>query len=145
VTVALGAAAFLTGVNGPLGPAVFGWRPAPGFPAPSGAQLPLFVLLGLAEALAFGFGAAFLLFGYPWLRAAGRAPAPLTRLAHLSIAWVLLNWWSHDSFHIANGTNLGGLLVIEYGYHLTLMVAGALAAAWFVTVVSERRAAGAGA
>jgi hypothetical protein len=143
VTAAFTAAAFLTGVNGPLGPAVFGWRPAPGFPAPTGTQLPLFMLLALTEALAFGVGAAFLLFGLPWLRAAGRAPAPLTRLAHLSIAWVLSNWWSHDSFHIANGTDLGGLLVIEYGYHVTLILAGALAAAWFVTVVGRHRTAGA--
>jgi hypothetical protein len=141
VTVVVAAFAFLTGVNGPLGPTVFGWRPAPTITAPTGVQLPLFVLLGLTEALAFGFGIAFLLFGYPWLRRAGPAPASLTRLAHLSIAWVLTNWWSHDSLHIANGTDLRGLLAIEYAYHLTLMLAGVLAAAWFSGVVRGGHAA----
>ena len=98
VTVVLGLFAFLTSVNGPLGPA---------------------------------------LFGYSWMRSAGPAPTALTRAAHLSIAWVLLNWWSHDSFHIANGLDMGGLLAIEYAYHFTLMLAGAITAAWFITVLKS--------
>jgi hypothetical protein len=69
------------------------------------------------------------------VRDAGPAPTPLGRLAHLSIAWVLINWWSHDSFHIANGLALNGMLMIEYAYHSTLMLAGVITAAWFVTVV----------
>ena len=92
-----------------------------------------------AEALAFGFGVAFLLFGYPWMRAAGPATTRLTRAAHLSIAWILLNWWSHDSFHVANGVDLRGLLMIEYGYHITLMTAGVIAAAWFMTIIRQRQ------
>ena len=140
VTVVLGLFAFLTGVNGPLGPAVFGWHPAPGTPEPVGVQLPLFMLLAFAEAMAFGFGVAFLLFGYPWVRTAGPAPAPLARAAHVAIAWVLINWWAHDSFHIANGLDLGGLLLIEYAFHTTLMLAGLIAAAWFVTVVRGHQA-----
>jgi hypothetical protein len=137
VTVVLTAFAFLFSVNAPLG-FVLGWHPAAGT-APTGLQLPLFVLLGLLEALAFGFGGAFLLFGYPWMRQAGPAPVALTRAAHLSIAWVMLNWWSHDSFHTANGLDLGGLLAIEYAYHVTLMLAGVIAAAWFITVVRRYR------
>lgn len=139
VTVVLTVLAFLTAVNGPLGP-VLGWRPVPGGPSPEGMQIPLFIVLGLAEAVAFGFGVAFLLFGYPSMLAAGPAPALLTRAAHVSIAWWLLNWWSHDSFHVANGPNLGGLLVIEYGYHVTLMIAAAIASAWFMTVLRGYRA-----
>jgi hypothetical protein len=144
VTVVLGLLAFLTSAHGPLGPAVLGWHPAPGSPEPVGIQLPLFMLLGLMEALAFGFGVAFLLYGYPWVRGAGPAPVPLARLAHLSIAWVLINWWSHDSFHTANGLALGGLLLIEYAYHVTLMLAGVITAAWFVAVLGGDRAARAG-
>jgi hypothetical protein len=139
VTVVLAIFAFLTAVNGPLGP-VLGWRPAPDNPTPEGIQVPFFILLGLTEAVAFGFGVAFLLFGYAWMSTAGPAPSALTRVAHLSIAWWLINWWSHDSFHIANGMNLGGLLFIEYGYHITLMGAGACVAAWFMTVIRGYRA-----
>lgn len=134
VTVVLGLFAFLTSVNGPLG-YLLGWRPAEGSPTPTAGQLPFFIVLGLGEALAFGFGVAFLLFGYPWMRAAGPTPRRLTRAAHLAIVWMLTNWWSHDSFHIANGLDLSGLLVIEYSFHVTLMVAGVIAAAWFMTVV----------
>ena len=139
VTVVGALFALLFSVNGPFG-FVLGWHPAAGTPPPSGLQLPLFLLLGVFEALAFGFGIAFLLFGYPWMRAAGPAPVALTRAAHLSIAWVLLNWWSHDSFHTANGLDLGGLLAIEYAYHVSLMLAGAIAAAWFISVVRAHRA-----
>ena len=138
VTVVFAAFAFMFSVNGPFG-FLLGWHPAAGTPPPTGIQLPLFILLGLLEALAFGFGVAFLLFGYPWMRAAGPAPVGLTRAAHLSIAWVMLNWWSHDSFHTANGLDLGGLLAIEYAYHVSLMLAGVIAAAWFITVVRVHR------
>ena len=137
VTVLLGLAAFLTGVNGPLA-FLIGWHPAAGSPQPTAAQLPFFMVLGLAEALALGFGVAFLVFGYPWMRAAS-TPGGLTRAAHLAIAWTLINWWSHDSFHVANGLDLVGMLVIEYAYHFTLMAAGTIAAAWFVTVVRGRQ------
>jgi hypothetical protein len=137
VTLVFAAFAFLFSVNGPFG-SLLGWHPAAGT-SPTGNQLPLFILLGLLEALAFGFGIAFLCFGYPWMRAAGPAPAALTRAAHLSIAWVMLNWWSHDSFHTANGLDLGGLLAIEYAYHVSLMLAGVIAAAWFITVVQRYR------
>jgi hypothetical protein len=138
VTVVFAAFAFLFSVTGPLG-FVLGWHQAAGTPTPTGLQLPLFILLGLLEALAFGFGVAFLRFGYPSMRAAGPAPVALTRAAHLSIAWVMLNWWSHDSFHAANGLDLGGLLAIEYAYHVSLMLAGVIAAAWFITVVRRHR------
>jgi hypothetical protein len=140
VTVGLGGLAFLTGVNGPLG-FLLGWHPATGSPTPTGGQLPFFILLSLLEGLAFGFGVAFLLWGYSWMRSAGPAPRGLTRAAHLSIAWILINWWAHDSFHVANGLNLGGLLLIEYAFHVTLMLAGLLAALWFVTVVRQYQAA----
>ncbi|MBI1878427.1 MAG: hypothetical protein HYR94_09405 [Chloroflexi bacterium] len=36
------------------------------------------------------------------------ASLTLTRLAHLSISWLLLNWWPHDSLHVYNGHNMGG-------------------------------------
>jgi hypothetical protein len=140
VTVGLGLLAFLTGVNGPLG-FLLGWHPAAGSPTPTGGQLPFFIVLSLMEGLAFGFGVAFLLWGYPWMRAAGPAPRGLTRAAHLSIAWILINWWAHDSFHVANGLNLGGLLLIEYAFHGTLMLAGLLAAVWFVTVIRQHQVA----
>jgi len=92
-------------------------------------------LLNVAESLAFGLGVAFLIFGYPLVRAISPASELLTRLAHVSIAWLLLNWWPHDSLHIANGHNIPGLIAIEYGFHITLMLAGVFLMLFFASLL----------
>ena len=135
VTLVLAVLAFLASPNGPLGGF---WRPSPDFPQPTDAQLPLFVLLNATEALVFGFGAAFLIFGYPLVQAMLPASRGLTLAAYLSIAWLLVSWWPHDSLHIANGVNMGGLLAIEYGFHVTLMIAGVILAYFFLNVLRGR-------
>jgi hypothetical protein len=60
VTLVLGLAAVLTEPNGPLG--AF-WTQAPWVPQAIGVRAPLFMLLGVFEALFF-LGVAFLLFSY---------------------------------------------------------------------------------
>ena len=137
VTIVLAVIAFLASPNGPLGGY---WRPSPDFPQPTAGQLPLFVLLNVAEALTFGFGIAFLFFGYPLVQKVLPAAPRLSLAAHLSIAWLLFSWWPHDSLHVANGMNLNGLLAIEYGFHLTLMVTGAILAFFFLALVRQRAA-----
>jgi hypothetical protein len=137
VTFVLAVIAFLASPNGPLGGF---WRPSVDFPHPTGAQLPLFILLNLAEALAFGFGIAFLVFGYPFVRAILPGAKGLTLAAHLSIAWLLFSWWPHDSLHVANGLNLNGLLVIEYAFHFTLMAAGVILAYFLIAIVRPHEA-----
>jgi len=135
LTVVLAILAFLAGPNGPLG--TF-WAPSPEEPQPVGTQLALFILLKIAEALTFGLGISFLMFGYPVARAIAPASKSLTRAAHLSIAWLLFSWWPHDSLHIHNGMDLNGLLAIEYGFHVTLMIAGMILAYFFLTIVRQR-------
>ena len=132
VTLVVGIVGFLTESNGPLG--AF-WSPDPGMPQPVGAQVPLFMLLGAVEALGLGLGASFLLFGYATMKANTAVTEPLTRAAHLSIAWLLMNWWAHDSLHIHNGMYLNGLLKIEYGFHVTLIISGLILARFFLGVV----------
>jgi len=132
VTVVLAIAAFVTESNGPLGSF---WAPSPDVPQPVGIQLPLFMFLGVAEALAFGLGVSFLLFGYSALKASAPVSAGLARGAHLAISWLLINWWAHDSLHIHNGMNLAGLLGIEYAFHVTLIIAGITLARFFVAVI----------
>lgn len=132
VTLLVGVLGFLTEAHGPLGSF---WAPSPDIPQAAGVQVPLFMLLGAAEALALGLGVSFLLFGYSTLRANVPASASLTRAAHLSIAWLLINWWAHDSLHQHNGMNLNGLLGIEYAFHVTLIVAGIVLTRFFAAVV----------
>jgi len=135
VTVVLAVIAFLASPNGPLGGF---WRPSADFPQPTDAQLPLFILLNVTEALSFGFGIAFLIFGYPLIQAFLPVSKGLTLAAHLSIAWLLFSWWPHDSLHVANGINMSGLLIIEYVFHVTLMVAGAILVYFFSAMVRQR-------
>lgn len=135
VTLVLAVIAFLASPNGPLGGF---WRPSADFPQPTDAQLPLFILLNVAEALAFGFGISFVIFGYPLMQTILPASKGLTLGANLSVAWLLLNWWPHDSLHVANGMNLNGLLVIEYGFHITLIIAGVILAYFFLRLVRQR-------
>ena len=137
VTVVLAAIAFLASPNGPLGGF---WRPSVDFPPPTAAQLPWFVLLNVSESLTFGFGIAYLFFGYPLIRNILPGSKNLTLAAHLSIAWLLFSWWPHDSLHVANGTNMSGLLAIEYGFHVTLMVTGVVLAFFVLALVRQRAA-----
>lgn len=137
VTIVLAVIAFLASPNGPLGGF---WRPSPDFPPPSAVQLPWFMLLNVVESLTFGFGIAYLFFGYPLIRNILPASQNLALAAHLSIAWLLFSWWPHDSLHVANGTNMSGLLAIEYGFHVTLMVTGVILAFFVMALVRQRAA-----
>ena len=114
------------------------WPDATGGPQPASGLIPFFIILAIGESLAFGLGVAFLIFGFPLLRAAGQ-PGWLTWAAFLSIAWYLVNWWPHDNLHRVNGMNFAGLLGIEYAFHLTMEIAGALLALFFFRTVLSRR------
>ena len=134
LAVVLAALAFILSPNGPLGGF---WPPHPHLPAPNTAQLPLLILLNLIEVAAFEIGIAFLFFAWPAMRAIAPASLGLTRAAHLSIAWLLFSWWPHDSLHVSNGMELEGLIVIEYVFHVTLMIGGIILAWFFVTLHSR--------
>lgn len=110
----------------------------PGGAAIPTSVLPLLVGLKLFEGLALGTGIGFLIFGYPLLKRAGQASG-LTLLAFLSIAWFLVNWWPHDNLHLINGfNNIWGLLAIEFGFHITLMLAAVVLAFFFYRVIRQR-------
>ncbi len=127
--------AFLASPSGPLGGF---WRPAADMPMPTAGQLPLLILLNLIEVLIFGLGIAFALFGYRLLRSARVASRSLVLATYISIVWLLVGWWPHDSLHIANGMAMNGLIAIEYGFHVTNMIAGGVVAAFFLAVLRQR-------
>ncbi len=131
VTLAVAVLAFLTEPNGPLGSF---WRPVASFPKPEGLQLPLFMILGAVEALALGLGVSFLLFGGATMRASSTVTKSMVTTTRLAIAWLLANWWAHDSLHQHVGMNLDGLLRIEYAFHFTLIVAAIVVARYFLAV-----------
>ena len=135
VTLLLAIAAFVFGSHGPLGQTLW---PAPVSLAspPTAMQEKLFMLLDVIEALAFGLGLAFVLFAWP----AVKRIVPSTggaAIMYVSTAWFLANWWIHDNFHMVVGFRTGGLLAIEYAFHVTLILAAA-ALAYSLTIGSGK-------
>ncbi len=128
---------FLSGSGAPLG--AF-WAPSASaqelVASTTAFQMVAFLGVKAFEAVAFGLGIAFLLFGYGAIRAVSPG---LTRAAHLAIAWVLLSWWAHDSLHLHyEGGAAGALLAIEYGFHVSLMIAGGILVAFFMKAAGRR-------
>lgn len=127
VTLVIGVPAFMAG------PML--WPPSEDI-APTTEQLPFFIFLSLVESLFFGFGVAFIAFGWPLVKSATAGKFAKARFA--AIAWLLVSWWPHDNFHISNGMNAQGLLYIDYGFHMTLMIAGITLAYSFVSVMAAQ-------
>jgi hypothetical protein len=116
----LGVAAFL------LGRVI--WQDAPGAAGPPTTVLPIFVLVSALEALLFGVGVAFVIFGRRWLDA---DRSKLAIAAFIAIAWTLVSWWPHDNFHRVTH-DWYSLAAIEVGFHVTLIAAIAVIAAYFL-------------
>jgi hypothetical protein len=115
------------------------WPTPVGAATPPLSMLPLFIPIAVViPALSLGLGVAFMLFGRRLLSAA-RGSA-LSRGAFFSIGWLLINWWPHSNFHrVANGwTNI---VIIDYFFHTTVIVASCVVAAFFLSVVRERHEA----
>jgi hypothetical protein len=89
----------------------------------------------LREALTFGLGVSFSLFGFPAISRAMGGSTVRTWATFLAIGWLLVSWWPHDNMHIHNGSDLQGLLYIEYAFHVTLMASGLILAYSLLTML----------
>ena len=136
LTIVLAILAFVFSPNMPLGKF---WAPSASMPKPAGIQLYLFVLLNIFEVVTFGLGVSFLVFGWQFIRAISPVSRGLTVASFVSTAWLLISWWPHDSLHLHIGENsLGSLLAVEYGFHVTLMIAGVILGAFFLVLLRRR-------
>ena len=109
-----------------LGPII--WPPDPHGAAPSGLQLLLFMALAALESLALGLGVAFISYGLPLVRRVANGSRARTWITFIATGWLLISWWPHDNMHKHNGMDLDGLLMIDYLFHVSMMVAGAVLA-----------------
>lgn len=100
-----------------------------------------FALLFIVEALLFGLGVAFLVFGFPLVRQAAGRVGMDPRPVYIAIAWQLVSWWPHDNFHMATGMDLNGLLMIEYAFHMTLILSALVVARFFLATLRAAAAA----
>ena len=115
------------------------WKTPPGVATPPSSILPFFLPIGVViPALSLGFGVAFMLFGRNLLRT--DKPSGLSRASFVSIWWLLVNWWPHSNFHrVASGW--ANIVVIDYVFHTTVIIATCVVAAFFVSALRERRGA----
>lgn len=137
-TLAVALPAFLLGAGTPIGAPL--WRAV--WPYQAGEvdmtwQLPVFMAVGALEAIAFGLGVAFVLFGATVARRV--APGGRPGLFVAAVTWSLGNWWLHDSLHITNGLSATGLVIIDLAFHTTLIAAAAIVAWGLVQAPQKRR------
>jgi hypothetical protein len=112
-------------------------------PVPPSALMPVFIGLGIADALALGVGVAFLIFGFPALARIG-GTGPLTWASYLGIGWSLVSWWPHVNMHRVNGASFEGLLMIDIIFHLTLIAVAMILAAFFLRLIRSAPSVGVG-
>lgn len=113
--------------NSPVGAMI--WPPYEGMAEPTGAQLPLLIAVSIIEALAFGLGIAFLAYGWKRVTSTPGVSKGLATAGAIAITWGLVSWVPHTSMHISNAhDDLGRLIVIEYMFHVTLVIAAGVIA-----------------
>jgi hypothetical protein len=116
VTILIGFAAFAAG------PKI--WPAGPDVPMPPANLLPGYIVLSGIEALAFGFAVAFALFGWPAIRDLALGAPWLNKWLFVTLCWFTGNWWAHDNLHMHNGLNMHGMIFIEIGFHITMLICG---------------------
>ena len=130
VTIVVGVAAMA------LGPIL--WPIAEGGAQPTAGQLFFFIVLEAIQSLAFGLGISFLLFGLPTMRRVSLNSRLMGWAMYLSIGWLLISWWPHSHLHQVVGENLQGLLYIEYGFHVTLIIGAIVLAYGYLQLLREQ-------
>lgn len=99
------------------------------WPEPNNAVVPTamqgVLLLGytLLGAIAMGLALAYLVLGWGYTKRTFAGRPRLAALVHVSVVWILGNFWVHDNLHIVNGLNIDGLIAIDYSFHSTIMLA----------------------
>lgn len=99
-------------------------------------QLPLFIVLSVLESIAFGTGIAFLIYGWSWVRCVAKGSTAMAWGLYIPIAWYLISWWPHDNMHATTAhDDLWRLLLIEYLFHVTLVLSAFVLAWCFFHVI----------
>jgi hypothetical protein len=120
-----------------LGPIL--WPPADIGVDPSAGQLAGFLLLAVGDALLLGAGVAFLLHGRRLLLRLSPDSRRRATTMYVAIVYLMVSWWPHLNMHTSNGTDLGGLLVIDLLFHLSLEIAAVTLSLCFFSLHRSRQ------
>lgn len=120
------------GIASYIGPII--WPPSP-IHVPPPEIYPYLIATGVAEALAFGLGVAFLIWGWQALKKTTLEPKGAVTALFWSTAWLVMAWWPHDSIHGMVGFDFHKLIYIEYGFHMTLLAAAVIAGSSFIKIM----------
>ncbi|MBI4394082.1 MAG: hypothetical protein HY556_09860 [Euryarchaeota archaeon] len=130
VTLVFAIVGLAVGPNTPIGEAIWGSAAEEAGAGPTGNELAFLIGVSIVQAIAFGFGVAFLAFGAGVVRQLGGSPG-LATAAHLAISWSLISWVPHSAMHMTTGPDMSKLILTEYVFHVTLILGGAVLAWYF--------------
>jgi hypothetical protein len=111
------------------------WPPAAEIPFPDPVQFLFFVGVAFFEAIGFGAGLYFLVDGYRLIKTKKNR---LNTLTYLSIVWLLMSWWPHDRLHTHIGEDVWGVLILEYAFHATSIIAAIIIVKFFYRSLNEK-------
>ncbi|MFI6289845.1 AMP-binding protein [Streptomyces sp. NPDC051018] len=100
--------------------------------------------LYVAEGLAFGAGAGFLIAGWRPMLERGGSRA-LTTAAHLAIVYLLASWWPQDNlYRLAAKQDWERQAALVYVFNVPLMIAAGIVAVWAVRLPRDASGRGPG-
>ncbi len=114
------------------------WPSPIGGPTPTSTQLPLLILLSVCDSFLFGFGIALVVVVWPKLRRLPPEKRNEANLVFFSLIWSLISWWPHANLHRSVGLNLQSIIYVDYGFHLTLMLASLIVMRFFIKYLREK-------
>lgn len=120
----------LLDAHGPLGSRLY--PPFPGAASPAGSVLGVLMAGVFVQALGLGLALALLVHARPLVAGLRRAAGGRQGVAigaFASLVWILASWIPHGSLHLhVDPTNFWALAALEWGFHVSLVAAGALLA-----------------
>lgn len=90
---------------------------------PTFLQSGLFLVLSLVEAISFVIGIMLLYVARKKLNKMEEAYKKYFSRIVYPVSFLLVSWGPHDWAHVHNNLGISGLLLVEYGFHVTSMIA----------------------
>ena len=105
---------------------------------PTSGLITFFTLTTAIESIFTGIGISFVFLVLTKYITVLNKHGILGWLSFVSIAWILISGYPHDNSHIAQGTELHGLVPIEIFFHGTLAIAALIVMKYFLKSLKSK-------